>query len=76
MGRPSQRTLRKYSKPLEFDPSPLYHVEVVYDENGIGHLDHSGAFDPRYECECDDIEGRHSIKECGQKEGIRGTDDV
>lgn len=73
---PTKRTLQRYAKPFEYDPSPLYEVKVVYDANGIGHLDHSGAFDPKYECECDDVDGRHPISECGIKEGIKGTEDA
>jgi hypothetical protein len=34
--------------PHEFDPSPLYAVEIAYRGDGIGVLDHSPAFDPAY----------------------------
>jgi hypothetical protein len=44
MARPSNRTLRKYRKPLEFDPSPLYAVERQAD----GTFSHWMAFDPKY----------------------------
>lgn len=35
-------------EPTEVDDSPLYRVKV----NPDGTLDHTGAFDPRYEQEC------------------------
>lgn len=62
---------RYYQKEVEFDPSPLYAVEV----NADGSLDHSSAFDPKYECECDDVDGRHPLTECGWNIGIRGSRD-
>lgn len=60
-----------YTKAVEFDESPLYAVEVRAD----GTLDHSSAFDPKYECECDDIDGRHALSACGWNIGIRGSRD-
>jgi hypothetical protein len=36
-------------REAEVDPSPLYRVNVLPD----GTLDHSGAFDPKYEGECE-----------------------
>lgn len=51
---------RTWVEPFEFDESPLYRVSIRED----GTLDHSGAFDPMYECECDHIDGRHGVAEC------------
>jgi len=47
-----------------FDPSPLYAVEVVYDENRIGHLDHRAAYDPQHECRCDKLATAHGARDC------------
>lgn len=46
------RGKKNYGKPFEFDPSPLYAVEVNED----GTLDHSGAYDPLYYERCDECE--------------------
>lgn len=55
-----KRGKRVWVAPAEYDDSPELRVDVRED----GTLDHSGAFDPRYECECDVIDGRHHISEC------------
>ena len=39
----SKRTLKRYAQPLDFDPSPLYAVDLV-----DGVFEHWMAFDPRY----------------------------
>lgn len=48
-----------YTDELKFDPSPLYRVKRVGNE-----FDHSAAFDPMYECDCEKIDGRHKVAEC------------
>jgi hypothetical protein len=56
----NQNGKRVWVEPAEFDDDPLLRVDVRED----GTLDHSVAFDPRYECECDRIDGRHGVTEC------------
>lgn len=48
-----------HTEELDVDPSPLYRVQ----QNPDGTFDHSGAFDPKYEYECEQCGERRLVTE-------------
>lgn len=66
------RGKKRYSAPIEVDPSPLYAVKV----NPDGTLDHSAAFDPQYKERCPECQEIFTIKEGHECPSSQSTENL